>query len=145
MLITCSSKDGDPSPGDNVEVGTYAGNIQVADDPQTELGYILNVKVAVSIKGSAATVKVTGNPGFDREFSGSVTSQSSGIYDISLTKQTRPAEKIAGERVIIMNNKLTISVDLANDEVSVYPSANASTNFVISGKLQLIGTDLLKQ
>ena len=117
----------------------------VADDPQTLSGYITGLKVAISVKGGEATIKVTGQPNFDRTFTGNVASAQSGVYDINISKQSLPAQKIAGTRLIVSNNKATITLDVANDEVTVKSAPNSPTTILITGKLQFIGTDLLKQ
>jgi len=146
VLWACGSDDSnDPTPGGDGNLGTYVGSIQVVDDPQTELGYILNARVTVSHSGSTATVKITGDPGFDREYTGTYTSQAEGYYDINLTKQTKPAEKIAGDRVSIIDNKLTVVIDLAGDEVTVRDSPTTDVTLKISGKIEMIGTGLLKE
>ncbi|MBT1708263.1 hypothetical protein KK062_08510 [Fulvivirgaceae bacterium PWU5] len=146
ILLACGSDDSnDPTPGGDGNLGTYVGNIQVTDDPQTDLGYILNAKVTVSHSGSTATVKITGDPGFDREYTGTYTSQVEGYHDINLTKQTKPVEKVAGDRVSIIDNELTVVINLANDEVTLRDSPTTDVTLKISGKLQMIGTDLLKE
>lgn len=143
-LSACSSDDDNPAPGSSV-VGTFAGNIQVSDDPQTDLGYIYNAKVTLTVSGSTAVVKVVGDLGVNREYTGTVTTQSSGTYDVNLEKQTKPSEKIAGDRVVILNNKLTIMIDVANDAVEVKNTPTSTDAKTISGKLQMIGTDMLKE
>jgi hypothetical protein len=145
FFSACGGDDDDATPGGNEDIGTFAGNIQITDDPQTELGYILNARIKVTRNGSNATVKITGDPGFDREYTGSVTTLQANMYDITISKQTKPSEKIAGERVVISNNKLTIGVDVANDNVLVRINPNTTETVQISGKLVMIGTDLLKE
>jgi hypothetical protein len=146
VVFACGSDDSnDPTPGGSGDLGTYAGNIMVVDDPQSQLGYILNAKVTVSHNGSTATVKVTGDPGFDREYTGTYESQLEGYHRINITKQTKPVEKIAGDDVSISDNKLTISIDLANDEVSVYDEPTGDAKITIKGKLEMVGTSLLKE
>lgn len=138
-------KDGDGlKPGGVTEVGTYAGNIQVSDDPTTKVGYIYNAKVKLTTNGSNATLKITGDPGFDREYTGTFTTQQ-GSYDIAIKKQTKPTERTAGDRVLISNNKLTFIVDVANESVTARDSPNTTTTVTISGKLKMIGTDMLKE
>lgn len=145
LFSACGGDDDDATPGGNEDIGTFAGNLQITDDPQTELGYILNAKVKVTRNGNNATVKITGDPGFDREYTGSLTTLQANMYDITISKQTKPSEKIAGERVVISNNKLTIGVDVANDNVMVRTNPNTTETVQISGKLVMIGTDLLKE
>lgn len=145
ILFNCGGKKDDPTPGSTVEVGTFVGNMIVADDPQTESGYITNVKVSISVTGKAARIKITGDPSFDRTFTGTVISAVGTTYDISIDKQTLPNEKIAGTRLIVSNNKATITLDVANDEVNVKSTPNSSTTISITGKIQFIGAELLKQ
>lgn len=146
ILINCDNKKDDPTPGGgSADVGTFAGNMIVADDPQTDAGYIINAKVAVTTSGSTATVKVTGEPGFNRTFTGTYTSHLAGTYDIVITKQTAPVEKVAGSRLIISNNEATITLDVASDEVTVKSSPTSTTNIILTGKLQFVGANLLKQ
>jgi hypothetical protein len=144
-VVACGGDDNDdPTPADDQDLGVFAGAIQVSDDPQTDLGYILNAKVSVTQSGTTATVKVTGEPGFSREYTGTITSVA-GTHDIKLTKQTKPVEKNAGDRVLIANNKLTLMIDIANDKVSVRDSPTTSAIFDITGKIQMIGTDMLEE
>ncbi|MBT1687988.1 hypothetical protein [Dawidia soli] len=145
-VVACGSDDGnDPGPG-GADLGTYVGNIQVVNDPQTSLGYIQNARVTVSHNGTTGTVKVTGDPGFEREYTGTYTSQVEGYYQIDVTKQTKPVEKVAGDVVSIIDNKLTFWIDLASDEVTVRDEDPANTGtFKISGKIQMIGTNMLKE
>jgi hypothetical protein len=145
FFSACGGDDDDATPGGNEDIGTFAGNIQITDDPQTELGYILNVKIKVTRNGNNATIKITGDPGFDREYTGSFTTLQTGLYDIKISKQIKPSEKIAGERVVISDNKLTIGIDVANDNVLVRTNPNTAETVQISGKLEMIGTDLLKE
>jgi hypothetical protein len=145
FFSACGSDDDDATPGGSGDIGTFAGNIQVTDDPQTELGYILNVKVMVTRNGDNATVKIKGDPSFDREYTGTVTTLQSDSYDIRISKQTKPTEKIAGERVVIINNKLTLGIDIANDNVLVRTNPNSAETVQISGKIEMIGSDLLKE
>lgn len=145
FFSACGSDDDDATPGGNGDIGTFAGNIQVTDDPQTELGYILNVKVTVTRNGNNATIKVKGDPSFDREYTGTLTTLQGDSYDINITKQTKPTEKIAGERVVIANNKLTLGIDIANDNILVRTNPNTTETVQIAGKIEMIGTDLLKE
>lgn len=143
VVFACGSDD---DAGASGNIGTYAGNILVVDDPQSQLGYILNAKVAVSLSGGNATIKITGDPGFEREYTGKVESQLNGdYYMINITKQTKPVEKIAGDDVVISDNKLSISIDLASDEVTVYDEPVGDPKITIKGKLELTGAGLLKE
>ncbi|MDO1449911.1 hypothetical protein Q0590_26770 [Rhodocytophaga aerolata] len=143
-FFACKQEDDSPTPGGVTEVGTYAGSIQVSDDPTTKVGYIYNAKVKVTTNGSNATLKITGDPGFDREYTGTFTTQQ-GLYDIVIKKQTKPTERIAGDRAVISNNKLTFLVDVANESVTARDSPTTTTTLTISGKLKMIGTDMLKE
>lgn len=143
-FVACKKSGDDLKPGGVTEVGTYAGNIQVSDDPTTKVGYIYNAKVKLITNGSNATLKITGDPMFDREYTGTFTTQQ-GSYDIVLKKQTKPTEKIAGDRAVITNNKLALMVDVANESVTVRDNSTTTTTVTISGKLRMIGTDMLKE
>lgn len=143
-IFACNNDSDDPKPGGAAEVGTYAGNIQISDDPTTEVGYIYNAKVKVTTNGSNATLKITGDNGFDREYTGTFTTQQ-GSYDIRINKQTKPTEKIAGDGSVIINNKLTIIVDVANETVTARANPTSTQTVIISGKLKMIGTDMLKE
>ena len=147
-LATCfcaCGSDDDATPGGNEEIGTFAGNIQITDDPQTELGYILNAKVKVTRSGNNATIKITGDPSFDREYSGTFTTLQTNSYTIKIEKQIKPTEKIAGEQIVITDNKLTVGIEVANDNVLVRTNPNTSETVQISGKLEMIGAGLLKE
>lgn len=145
FLSACGSDDDDATPGGSNDLGTFAGNIQVTDDPQTELGYILNAKVTVTRNGDNATVKVKGDPNFEREYTGTVTTLQGYGYDIKISKQTKPTEKIAGDRVVIDDNKLTLGIDIANDNLLVRINPNTAETVQIAGKIEMIGTGLLKE
>ncbi len=146
-ILSCSKDDEPVNPGilpTEANVGTFEGNMQVTDDPQTLLGYVFNTKVAITTIGTTATIKVTGNEGFSREFTGTVNAGSSvSSTIIGLTKQTKPVEKTAGGTVVIINNSLTIDLNLNNDAVVVRRETTTPV-FTISGKIELIGTSLLK-
>ena len=129
----------------SIDLGVFQGNIQVVDDPQTKLGYIYNAKVSVTVLGADATIKITGDNGFDREYTGSYSSQVKGTSNIVLKSQKKPSEKIIGGNVIIFDNKLTVDISIANDNVSVKANPAATQTIQIVGKLRMIGTDLLKQ
>jgi hypothetical protein len=144
-FFACKNGGDDPKPGGTTDVGTYAGNIQVSDDPTTKVGYVYNAKVKVTTSGSNATVKITGDNGFDREYTGTYTSQLAGYYDITLNKQTKPSEKIADARTIIINNKLTVTVDIANESVTARANPTTTETIQVSGKIKMIGTDMLKE
>jgi|GEM_PF-2314176 len=144
LVSSCKNDDVTPTPA-NGDLGSFAGNIQVSDDPFTNLGYVYNAKVSVVTSGSVATMKVTGDLGFNREYTGTFTSQVKGIYSVALTKQTKPSDKIAGGNVIIIDNKLTIDISLTNDNVTAKENPTAVPNIQITGKIRMIGTDMLKQ
>lgn len=147
-LTSCSNSDdndgsGTPSPG--TALGTFIGNIQVANDPQTSLGYIYNAKVTVSRSGTNATIKVTGNEGFDREYTGVVTSGNGTITFIQIQKQTKPVEKISGTDMAINGNELTIRINLANDNITVKQAPTSASTINVIGKIGMIGTGMIKQ
>lgn len=145
-VSACSSDDDSPNiDSGSGNLGTFAGNIQVSDDPQTQLGYIYNAKVTVIKSGNNATIKVTGNLNVNREYTGTFDSSSNGTYLITINKQVKPTEKIATDKVIIANNELTISLGVANDSEAVKTAPNATGSIVISGKLQMIGTGMIKE
>lgn len=141
LLISCSGNDVAPFSKD---YGTFQGSIQVVDDPSTQLGYIENAKVSVAVNGAVANIKIKGDLGFEREFLGKVSSAQTDFANVSFEQQTKPTEKITAGYIVIDNNSLTITLSIANDQVSVRNST-ASATIVIDGKLSMIGTDLLKQ
>lgn len=145
-FLACKNDDNDgttPQPDGNL--GTFAGSIQVSNDPVTEVAYLYNVKVTVTRNGPNANVKVVGDPEFNREYTGTVTGPIAGSYDIRLTKQTKPVEKIAGDRVVILDNKLTVTLAVASDNVSAWNNPNKTQKLSVAGKLQLIGTEMLRE
>lgn len=134
----------DPEPGSREEnLGTFAGSIQVSDDPFTGLGYIYNAKVSVASKGTDVTIKVTGDPGFDREFTGKTDWYNGDMYSISIDHQKKPADKISGDALTISGNKLTIRIDIAGENVLVRKNTGTTETMEISGKITMIGTNLL--
>jgi hypothetical protein len=155
LLASCKKKDGNnggspepnpnPTPTPEVILGTFSGNLQVTDDPQTTLGYVYNTKVKVVYTGNNATVKVTGNDGLDREYTGTITTSGGSNAFIDIKRQTKPVDKIAGTSIAIMGNQLTITINLANDNVVVRPNPTATNTINISGKVQMIGTNLLRE
>ena len=146
MILSCSKDDAPATSNSTVaDLGTYEGNLQVTSDPQTNLGYVFNTKVAITTSGTNATIKVTGNEGFDREFTGTVNAGSSVSGTIiGLTKQTKPVDKTAGGTVVIINNSLYIDLNLNNDAVVVRRETTTPV-FTILGKVEMIGTSLLKK
>lgn len=143
-LSNCGSDDDSNSGGESKNLGTFVGYLQVTDDPQTDLGYVHNVSVTVIRNGSTATVQVVGNDDFEREYTGNVTFETATSFDMFILKQTKPVEKIAGDRLVIVNNELTIDISLANDMVTVRESL-AEPPVQIAGKIRMIGTELLRQ
>jgi hypothetical protein len=139
--------DDDPKPdnGGSADLGTFAGNIQVSNDPTTDVGYIYNVTAKVTRSGDEGTVVITGDLGFNRTYKGTINTSTADTFDMSITRQTAPSDKIAGDRLIILGNKLTVSIDLASDNITARQSPAAVESMVISGKIQMIGTDLLRQ
>jgi hypothetical protein len=147
FFVSCS-KDNTPTPTNPTggETGTYVGNLQVSDDPQTNLGYVFNTNVTLTTSGTNATVKITGNESFDREYTGTVSAGSSAAGTIiALNKQTKPVAKTAGGTLVIINNSLTIDVNLLDDAVVVRKTTTSDKTLTIAGKIKMIGTDLLKK
>ncbi len=147
-IISCSNSDdndgsGTPNPG--TILGTFVGNIQVRNDPQTTLGYIYNAKVTVSTSGTNATIKVTGNEGFDREYAGVVTANNGSITFIQIQKQTKPVEKTAGTDMAINGNELAIQINLASDNITVKETPTSASTINITGKIGMIGSGMIKQ
>lgn len=146
-FVSCNKDDDNDTPSNNVgtNLGTFVGNLQVSNDPQTKLGYIYNAKVTVSTLGTDATIKIVGNEGFDREYTGTVFSSNTLSTFITIKKQTKPVEKIAGNDLQITNNSLAIMMSLANDKVVVKETPTSTTTTEIDGKISMVGTDFLKQ
>ena len=99
LFLSCNNDDDNgttPAPNPGASLGTFVGNLQVTDDPQTNLGYVYNAKVTVTTSGTNATIKITGNEGFDREYSGVVAFSTSTATSIDIKRQTKPVDKIAG-------------------------------------------------
>nr|WP_315171805.1 hypothetical protein [uncultured Flavobacterium sp.] len=147
-ITSCSNSDdndGPDTPNPGTSLGTFVGNIQVRNDPQTSLGYIYNAKVTVSRSGTNATIKVTGNEGFDREYTGVVTGGNGTITFIQIQKQTKPVQKTAGTDMAINGNELAIQINLASDNITVKQSPTSATTINVIGKIGMIGTGMIKQ
>jgi hypothetical protein len=140
---SCSSSSDSPQPAAS-DLGTFLGSIQVSNDPQTGLGYLLNAKVAVSRKGSDVTIKVTGDPGFDREYTGSVIAEvpQNKTYSISMKQQTKPTTKTVAGNLVISGNSLGFDANVNNDGVN---AINNGQTISLSGKLTLIGSNMVRQ
>lgn len=148
VAISCGKDDDNsttPTPNPGTSLGSFAGNIQVSDDPQTSLGYIYNSVVTLNTSGTSATIKITGNEGFDREYTGNVVSSGSGITNISLVKQTKPVDKNATGSFVIFNNDLTLDVNYVSDNITVRETPTSPTTINITGKVRMLGTNLIKQ
>lgn len=147
FLVSCSSDDdnGGSISNPGVSTGTFVGNLQVTDDPQTNLGYVYNTELSVSSTGSNATVKVTGEDGLNKEFTGTVTFSNAEMAAITIKKQTKPVEKIAAGDVVIDSNNLTVQISLADDSVVVKETPTSAATTTISGKINMIGTQFLKK
>ena len=148
LFFACNKNDDNngsvtPIPGSNL--GTFVGNIQVSNDPQTSLGYIYNAKVTVTTSGTNATIKITGNEGFDREYTGVVAQSGGGITFIQIQKQTKPVEKTAGTDMAINGNDLTIQINLASDNITVKETPTSTSTINVVGKIGMIGTGMIKQ
>lgn len=144
ILSSCGGSSSDAPQPTTSDLGTFLGSIQVSNDPQTGLGYLLSAKVSVSRKGSDVTIKITGTPGFDREYTGSVTSEvpQSKIYNIELKQQTNPTTKNVAGSLVISGNSLAFDVNINSDNVSA--TDNGQT-IIISGKIRMIGTNMIRQ
>lgn len=146
--MSCSKDDDNsttPSTNSGTSLGSFAGNIQVSNDPQTNLGYIYNAVVSISTSGSSATIKITGNEGFDREYTGSVVSTSGGVTNMSLIKQTKPVEKAATGSCVIINNALALDVNYLSDNITVRETPTSPSTITITGKIRMLGSNLIKQ
>lgn len=146
LALTSCNKDDDSSNPDtgSSSLGTFAGTIQVSDDPQTKLGYIYNAKIIVSKSGNNATIKVKGDLNVDREYTGTINSSNGGFYIIAINKQTKPSLKNATENLVIDNNQLAIKIGVTNDSETVKESPS-SNSIIIAGKIQLIGIGMIKE
>lgn len=147
VLAGCSSDNDSPNTDAGSEtLGTFSGNIQVTNNPQTAFGYIYNAKVTVIKSGNNATIKVKGDLNVDREYTGTVDSNVNGAYAyvITIKKQVKPSAKNATDIAIITNNELTISIGVANDSETVKINPTSTNSIVIAGKLQMIGTGMIK-
>lgn len=145
LILSCSKEDDANTPSSDQNLGTFAGNFQVTDDPQTNLGYVFNTNVTVTKSGSNATITITGNDGFNREYTGTITGGSSSTTNMfALTRQTKPVDKSAAGTLLVSNNELAFDLGLASDAVMVRSSVTGPT-FTITGKIQMIGTNFLKQ
>ncbi len=148
VLFSGCSKDsggGSNEPDPSTSLGTFVGNIQVSDDPQTKLGYIYNAKVTVTKSGSSVTIKITGNEGFDREYTGNIIASSGVNTSITNDKQTKPTNKVASGNTIIAGNSLGIDLAFANDAIVVRETPTSATTINIAGKLRMLGSNLVRQ
>jgi uncharacterized Zn-binding protein involved in type VI secretion len=143
ILSSCGGSSDTPQPTAS-DLGTFLGSIQVSNDPQTGLGYLLNAKVAVTRKGSDVTIKVTGDPSFDREYTGSVIAEvpQNKTYTISLKQQTKPASKTIAGDLVISGNSLAFDVNTNSDNVNAIDNGKT---IAISGKVTMIGTTMIRQ
>ncbi|MFM9838988.1 MAG: hypothetical protein ACKVOQ_12035 [Cyclobacteriaceae bacterium] len=143
ILSSCGGGSDSPQPTSS-DLGTFLGSVQVSNDPQTGLGYLLNAKVVVSRKGSDVTIKVTGDPGFDREYTGSVIAEvpQNKAYSISLKQQTKPTTKTVAGNLVISGNSLAFDANTNSDNVNAIDNGKTIT---ISGKVTMIGTNMIRQ
>jgi hypothetical protein len=142
-LSSCGGSSDAPQPT-NSDLGTFLGSIQVSNDPQTGLGYLLNSKVSVSRKGSDVTIKITGTPSFDREYTGSVIAEvpQNKTYSITLKQQSKPSTKTVAGNLIIDGNSLGFDVGINSDNISADDNGKTIT---ISGKMRMIGSSMIRQ
>jgi hypothetical protein len=143
FLNSCGSSSDTPQPS-TPDLGTFLGSIQVSNDPLTALGYITSAKVSVNRKGSDVTIKITGNPNFDREYTGSVIAEvpQNNTYSISMKQQSKPSTKIVAGNLVISGNSLGFDVNISSDNVSAIDNGNTIT---LSGKIGMIGTNMIRQ
>jgi hypothetical protein len=143
ILSSCGGSSDSPQPTSS-DLGTFLGSVQVSNDPQTGLGYLLSAKVVVSRKGSDVTIKVTGDPGFDREYTGSVIAEvpQNKAYSISLKQQTQPTTKTVAGNLVISGNSLAFDANTNSDNVNAIDNGKTIT---ISGKVTMIGTNMIRQ
>lgn len=139
----CGDGSSTPQPTTS-DLGTFSGSIQVSDDPQTALGYLLNAKATVSRKGSDVTVKIIGDPSFDRDYAGSVVAEvpQNNVYSISLKQQSKPTSKVVAGNLIIDGNSFGFDINVNNENINVI--ANGKT-ITLSGKLRILGTSMIRQ
>lgn len=142
-LSSCGGGSDSPQPTSS-DLGTFLGSIQVTDDPQTDLGYINNAKISVSRKGADVTIKITGDPSFDREYTGSVLAEvpQNKTYSISMKQQSKPATKIVAGNLIINGNSLGFDLNVSSDNVNAIDNGQTIT---LSGKIGMIGTNMIRQ
>lgn len=148
ITMSCSNDDDNsttPTTNPGTSLGSFAGNIQVSDDPQTNLGYIYNAVVTVTSSGSTATIKITGNEGFDREYSANVAFSQGVTTNMNIVKQTKPVEKNSSGSVIISNNSLGLDINYVSDNITVRETPTSPTTVIISGKVRMLGSNLIKQ
>jgi len=150
FMFSCNNDDDNsttptPTPIPGISLGSFAGNIQVSDDPQTKLGYIYNTVVTVNTSGTSATIKITGNEGFDREYNGNIVTNTSGVVNISLVKQTKPVDKNVTGTCAIINNTLALDINYLSDNITVRETPTSPTTITITGKIRMLGSNLIKQ
>ena len=146
-IISCSKNEpniGGTNGPDN-QVGTFTGSIQIYDSPQTKLGYIYNAKAIVTRSGNNVTVKITGNEGFDREFTGVVFAADATTLSATMQKQTKPVNKNIGGTTTIVGNDGTFDFNLGTDNITVKENPAATTTINIAGEVRLRGAPLLRQ
>ncbi|WP_394974286.1 hypothetical protein [uncultured Croceitalea sp.] len=144
-FIGCDEGGGGPSETLDENLGTFLGEISVADIPQTSFGYILNSGVNVSRNGDNFTIRALGDSGFSREYSGIVSTDEENTIVITVLSQTRPIEQTVMGNVVIQNGELTLSLTVPNDTVEVIDKQEENEIFEISGSLRIIGIDMMLQ
>jgi hypothetical protein len=142
-LSSCGGSSDTPQPT-NSDLGTFLGSIQVSNDPQTGLGYLLNSKVSVSRKGSDVTIKITGTPSFDREYTGSVIAEvpQNKTFSTTLKQQSKPSTKTVVGNLIIDGNSLGFDIGINSDNINADDNGKTIT---ISGKMRMIGSSMIRQ
>jgi hypothetical protein len=138
--VACKKENKEP-PAENLGPFT-GGDIQVSASQPTQLGYLSNPRVIITKTGNAATIKISATPNFEREYTGTVTGASQGAYLISLTQQTKPAQKNVAGNATIQNNGAGFDITLNSDAVAaIYNTQNVT----VTGDLRMIATSLVKQ
>lgn len=101
-------------------LGSFSGNLQVVDVPQTNLGFIDNARVNFTKLGDTFTMTVNGGDGFNRIYEGTITGEgANSSFLLSLERQVSPEEKVADGALSIANDIASIEIQLVNDAVTL--------------------------
>ncbi len=143
LLMGCSgggTSDDDGGLLDTVDLGSFEGDFQVVNIPQTSLGFITNSKVSFKKIGDTFVMLIIGDDGFNRAYEGKITGEgANSSFLMTLEKQTSPVEKPADGALSIANNIASIEIILEDDEVTLTKiDGNGDTiTFDLSGKLRI--------